>query len=97
MLLAAAQPASATATPLPPCAQRARRRRPDLKQARRLDARRGATPLVVPRPAAKEPKAKPARKANAPPVEKPADETRDPEAEKPKLGELNEGVEALPR
>jgi small-conductance mechanosensitive channel len=59
------------------------------------------TPLLVSQQAAK--KEKPAEKPKAPKKapalqpEQPADEARDPEAEKPKLGELNEGVEELPR
>jgi small conductance mechanosensitive channel len=63
------------------------------------------TPLLVSQSGAK--KEKPAGKTKVavraakppakPPAERPADEARDPEAEKPKLGELNEGVETLPR
>jgi small-conductance mechanosensitive channel len=63
------------------------------------------TPLIVDRqPDAKKPKAhkKPVKPdLKAPPAEveldKPADERTDPEAEVPQLGELNEGVDAVPR
>jgi small-conductance mechanosensitive channel len=59
------------------------------------------TPLVIAQQKAAKAKPKqPQRKAKKPaPVKEPtpAEEARDPEAEKPKLGELNEGVEELPR
>jgi small-conductance mechanosensitive channel len=63
------------------------------------------TPLIVEQTKAKKvqpkkPAAKKGRgKIEAPPIAEAetVDETRDPEAEKPKLGELNEGVEDLPR
>jgi small conductance mechanosensitive channel len=62
-----------------------------------------ATPLIVseaakpakPAPAKKPPKME--KKVEEPPAEKPADEHLDPEAEKPKFGELNEGIETVPR
>jgi small-conductance mechanosensitive channel len=59
------------------------------------------TPLLVAqqKPAKTKPKP-PKQKAKKPtPIKEPtpAEEARDPEAEKPKLGELNEGVEELPR
>jgi small conductance mechanosensitive channel len=60
------------------------------------------TPLIVAqqKKAAAKPKPKKAKsRTEKPHVEAPtpAEEVRDPEAEKPKLGELNEGVEELPR
>jgi small-conductance mechanosensitive channel len=63
------------------------------------------TPLIVdshPKGKDSKPRKKPAkptaksRPADVAPVA-PADERLDPEAEEPKLGELNEGVEELPR
>jgi small-conductance mechanosensitive channel len=59
------------------------------------------TPLVVGREGTKKKRAKPKEPlelSQAPIVEPAAgDEAVDPEAEKPKLGELNEGVDTLPR
>jgi small-conductance mechanosensitive channel len=63
------------------------------------------TPLIVesqPKGKAAKQHKKPAKAAaKSPPADAepvaPADERRDPEAEEPKLGELNEGVEELPR
>jgi small conductance mechanosensitive channel len=59
------------------------------------------TPLIVAQQRKTKAKAKPKAEKPKPPQHvkepTPAEESRDPEAEKPKLGELNEGVEELPR
>jgi small conductance mechanosensitive channel len=61
------------------------------------------TPLIVAQQKKTKTKAKPKAEKHKPQKPQhvkeptPAEESRDPEAEKPKLGELNEGVEELPR
>ena len=59
------------------------------------------TPLLVAQQHAAKPKPKPPKQKTEKPAPvkepTPAEQARDPEAEKPKLGELNEGVEELPR